>query len=244
MFFSKNTVLKIYLKISIVSISLLMASFSNANECLDLLPYDTVANGHSKICQSSFNGMNNHYSCQDYQSGDTRYRVLYRGGVTPKAIIKINPDNSEQLLSAPLFGDLRLRCPLTPPAGIPEYAVHRGTGVCQDENDSMVACSVFEHAAARKMEATRYMTFFASEKPSVVIDAQIASDNEDAMVAEIAFQIGMSLWDTDCCSERAVEYLEQAYKLFPQAEPYRTAYRRTRAIIAMEKLSYLDSYRY
>ena len=208
-----------------------------ANECLDLFPYDTVADGQSKICQSNFNGINKHYSCQDYRSGETRYRVLYRGGLTPKAVIQLNSDNTVRLLSAPSFGDRRLRCPLSPPSGIPKYAVHRGTGICHDDADRMVACSVFEHAAARQIEAIRYFTYFdTQEKAAVTIDSQIANSNDDAMVAELAFQIGMSLWDTECCAEQAVEYLEQAYKLFPRAEAYRTAYRRSRAIMAMKEL--------
>ncbi len=238
MLFLSGNVVSNFLKIIFSSFVLLLASHATANECLDLFPYDTVAEGHSKICKSAFNGVSKYYSCQDYRSGDTRYRVLYRGGLTPKAVIQLNSDKSFQLISAPLFGDPRLRCPLMPPSGIPKHAEHRGTGVCFDENDRMVACSVFEHAAARQMEATRYMTFFdTQDKPSVTIDAQVASSNDDALVAEFAFQIGMSLWDTECCAEQAVEYLEQAYKLFPQAEAYRTAYRRSRAILAMKEFS-------
>mgnify|MGYP007059378624 CR=1 FL=1 len=210
----------------------------NANECLNLMPYDTVADGLPHICQSSFNGVENSYSCQDYRFNNTRYRVLYRGGVTPKAVIELTRNDNYYLLSAPLFGDERLRCPLKPPAGIPQHATHRGTGVCYDENDEMVACSVFEHAAARETEAHRFMTFYhpSSEQP-VTIDAQIAGNNEDALVAEIAFQIGMSLWDSECCTEQAVDYLAYAYRLFPRNDLYKTAYRRSRATLELQALS-------
>ncbi len=226
-----------YLKFVVSGFALLLPNQIMANECLDLFPYDTLADGHSKICQSSFSGLSYRYSCQDYRSGDTRYRVLYRGGVTPKAVLQFNSDNSVQLLSAPLFGNGRLNCPLRPPEGVPEYAVHRGTGVCHDEDEQMVACSVFEHAAARQREATRYMIFFDVHKSRLTIDAQFASNNDDAMVAEFAFQIGMSLWDTECCVAQAVIYLEQAYQLFPQAEAYRSAFRRSRVILALKELS-------
>ena len=233
----KTTLLKRYQKIIVGCLFLLLANFVSANECLDLLPYDTVAEGHSKICQSSFNGLNYHYSCQDYRSGDTRYRVLYRGGLTPKAVLQFNPDNSIELISAPLFGNDRLRCPLSPPEGVPRHAVHRGTGVCHDDDERLVVCSVFEYAAARQMDATRYMTFFDAHKSSLTIDRQFANSNEDAMVAELAFQIGMSLWDTECCAEQAVAYLEQAYNLFPRLEAYRAAFRRSRVILALKDLN-------
>lgn len=214
-----------------------LAGQAAANECLDLLPYDTVADGLPEICQSSFNGVKKNYSCQDYRSGENRYRVLYRGGLHPKAIIQLNSDDSFYLVSSPLFGDRKLRCPLRPPEGIPQYAVHRGIGVCQDDDDQLVACSVFEHAAARQTEAHRFMTFYNSdEKQPVTVDAQVAGTNNDAIVAEMAFQIGMSLWDTECCAEQAVEYLEYAYRLFPRAEAYRKAYRRSRISLALKQL--------
>lgn len=209
----------------------------SANQCLNLLPDDVTAEGLPTICQSRFTGVTNTYSCQDYRSGDSHYRILYRGGVYPKAVIQLNADDSYVLLSAPLFGNPRLRCPLKPPAGIPEHAVHRGLGVCHDDADELVSCSVFEYAAARESQAHRYMTFYTEggETP-VVIDAHIAGDNDDAMVAELAYQIGMSLWDSECCSEQAVAYLAYAYRLFPRAEAYKTAYRRSRAILAIREL--------
>lgn len=222
----------------LAGIALVLAGQVAANECLDLMPDDVVAEGYPEICQSDFNGIKSNYSCQTYRSGETLYRVLYRGGVTPKAVLKFNPDASRRLISAPLFGDNRLKCPLKPPVGIPEFAIHRGTGVCYDENDKVVACSVFEHAAARQLQAHRFMTFYnANSEKQVMIDAQIAGNNHDAMVAEIAFQIGMSLWDTECCAEQAVSYFAQAYYLFPRAEAYRKAYQRSRATLALQQLS-------
>jgi len=226
-----------FLKTILASFVLGLASQASANECLDLLPYDTVADGIPSICQSNFTGIKKDYSCQDYRSGETRYRVLYRGGLYPKAVVQINPDNTRYLISSTLFGDHKLRCPLTPPEAIPQHAVHRGMGVCQDDYDQLVACSVFEHAEARRTEAHRYMTFYHSgDEQSVSIDAQVAGTNSDALVAEMAFQIGMSLWDTECCAQQAVEYLEYAYQLFPRAEAYRDAYRHSRVSLALKQL--------
>ena len=125
-----------------------------ANECLNLFPYDTAEDGLPKICQSSFNGTQANYSCQDYRSGDNRYRILYKGGSSPK----------EQVLSSPQFGDQTLNCQLKAPAGVPKYAVHRGSGVCNDENDKPVACSFFQYAAARDTLAHSYMVYYPSAK--------------------------------------------------------------------------------
>ena len=226
-----------FLKTMLASLVLGLTSQATANECLDLLPDDTLVDGLPSICQSSFTGIKKDYSCQDYRSGETHYRVLYRGGLSPKAVLQINPDDTRYLVSSPLFGNRKLRCPLTPPEGIPQHAVHRGLGICQDDNNQSVACSVFEHAEARQKEAYRFMTFYHSgDEQSVSIDAQVAGTNNDAIVAELAFQLGMSLWETECCAEQAVEYLEYAYRLFPHAEAYRKAYRRTRVSLALQQL--------
>jgi hypothetical protein len=222
----------------LATFTLVFSAQVNANQCLDLMPYDVKADGLPYICQSSFNGIPNNYSCQDYRSGKTRYRVLYRGGTKPKAVVRFNTDESVRLLSAPLFGDKRLDCPLTPPAGVPVHARHRGTGVCYDENDEMVACSVFEHATARQTEAHRFMTFYTEDpQQPVLTDAQVLRNDVDAMAAEIAYQIGMELWNSECCAEQAVEYLAQAYHLFPRTEAYKTAYRHSRATLAIQELN-------
>lgn len=238
MLIAKHIYASRFLRTLVFFLSAGLTAQSAANECLDLMPYDTVADGLPKVCQSSFNGVSSDYSCQNYRSGEIRYQVLYRGGLSPRAIIQLNSDGSQQLLSSPLFGDRRLRCPLNPPAGIPEYAVHRGIGVCHDDNDSLVACSVFEHAMARQPEVHRFMTFYVSDgELPVTIDAQIAGINNDAMVAEFAFQLGMSMWETECCAEQAVDYLAYAYRLFPRTAAYREAYRHSRAVLAIQELN-------
>lgn len=212
---------------------LLCTGYAGANDCLKLLPDDTTVDGQPHVCQSAFNGVTRHYSCQDYRSGNTHYRVLYRGGVTPKAVLQFDAHAPYRVVSSPLYGDARLGCPLKPPASMPQHAIHRGLGVCHDAQDRPVACSVYEHAAPRLRVTHRYMTFYtADENDPVRIDTQIAGANDDAMVAELAFQLGMSLWETECCAEQAVDYLAYAYRLFPRADAYRSAYHRSRAMLA------------
>ena len=197
-------------------LSLLVIIFTThaaANECLNLFPYDTVEDGLPKICQSAFNGMPSDYSCQDYRSGENRYRVLYKGGRTPKAVLALTSNGSEQLISSPLFGNQKLKCPLKAPVGVPKYATHRGIGICRDENDKPVACSIFLYAAARDINLHSYMVFYPKHKREKVrVDVSDAGKNENAMAAEIAFQIGMTLWETECCHEQAVPYLAYAYR--------------------------------
>jgi hypothetical protein len=49
--------------------------------------------------------------------------------------------------------------------------------------------------------------------------------NPDAEPAELAYQIGLSLLKTSCCQQRGLEYIERAYRLFPDSKVYRTAYK-------------------
>lgn len=208
-----------------------------ANECLNLFPYDVTEDGSPKICQSDFSGMKSNYSCQDYRSGKSHYRVLYKGGRTAKAVLALNPDGTEKVLSSPLRGDPRLNCPLKSPVGVPKYAIHRGMGVCRDENNMPMVCSIFQHAAARQAVAHLYMVYYPSDaQHKVHIDVEDAGANEDAMVAEIAYQLGQSLLQTTCCSEKAMHYLAYAYRLFPRSETYRHAYQRSRALLAFGNL--------
>jgi hypothetical protein len=206
-----------------------------ANECLNLFPYDVKEDGPPKICQSALTGTASNYSCQDYRSGTTRYRVLYKGGRTAKAVLAFKADGSEQVLSSPFRGDAKLNCPLNPPTGVPKYAFHRGMGVCRDDKNMPVACSVFHYAAARQPVARLYMVYYPhNAQHKVQIEVEDAGANDDAMVAELAYQLGRSLLETSCCSDQAMKYLAYAYHLFPRAEIYRHAYQRSRALLAFD----------
>lgn len=204
-----------------------------ANECLNLFPYDVKEDGPPQICQSPLTGTPADYACQDYRSGDNRYRVLYKGGHNAKAVLAIQADGSEQVLSSPLRGDPQLNCSLKAPAGVPKYAAHRGMGVCRDDANMPVACSVFQYAAPRQATAYMYMVFYPNQTQNKMhIVVEDAGANDDAMVAEIAYQLGRSLLETSCCSDQAEKYLAYAYHLFPRSETYRHAYQRSRALLA------------
>lgn len=207
----------------VAALALFSIGTASANECFSQLPAGTVPVGQIKICQSSFTGLQAQYSCQDYHHQDDYFRVIYKGGLEPKAIVKINTREGEKLIWSPRFGDHKMRCPLPAPSSIPKHAIHRGLGICQDENDANIPCSVYEHAQARQSRAWRYLVFYHPNRTELSHQMP-AGDNHNAMVAELAYQLGLSLLETRCCSEQASAYLEHAHRLFPKATAYRAGY--------------------
>jgi len=205
-------------------LALLFSGTVDANECFSKFPAGTAPLGSIKICQSGFTGLHSQYSCQDYRHKNSDYRVIYKGGLEPKAIVKLDAAG-EQLIWSPRFGDHQMRCPLPAPASVPKHARHRGLGICQDENNANIPCSVYEHAQARQSRAYRYLVFYRQDGAgSETVHQMAVGDNQDAMVAELAYQLGLSLLETRCCSERASAYLEHAHRLFPKASAYRAGY--------------------
>ena len=203
---------------------LLIIGQANANECLSKMPAGASALGQAKLCKSAFSGLNGQYSCQDYQASGQRFRVIYKGGLEPLAIVRLDHSGREQLIYSPRWGEHKMRCPLPAPEVISRHAQHRGLGICVDNNDKPVACSVYEHAQARQSRSWRYLVFHQHNGRSEVAHRMVAGDNRDAMEAEIAYQLGLSLLNTECCSERATAYLEHAHRLFPRVTVYRSSY--------------------
>jgi len=212
-----------WFKLAITVFALFISAQLSANECYSKFPVGTVPLGNVKICQSGFTGLKSHYSCQDYHHEKGDYRVIYKGGLEPKAIVKLS-SNSESLIWSPSWGDHKMRCPLPAPETISKHARHRGVGVCMNNNDENVPCSVYEHAEARQSRAWRYLVFYGTDGKAELVHTMAAGDNENAMVAELAYQLGISLLETSCCSEQASAYLEHAHRLFPKATAYRVGY--------------------
>ncbi|MFV1983816.1 MAG: hypothetical protein ACC657_09795 [Thiohalomonadales bacterium] len=211
-------------------ISLTLINTSNtvyANECMSYIQNKTITINGLKICESAYNGISDIYSCQDYQSADRNYRVLYKGGIVPKAIVVLNEQQQEKIIWATIFGDKKLHCPLIAPRGIHINAKHRGTGICTNDHDQFVPCSVYEHKVSRQIDSHRYLVFYPTNETNtnlIKVETYIFDATEDAMTAEIAYQFGLSLLDTECCSQQAMTYLEYAYHLYPKANKYSKAY--------------------
>jgi len=216
------------------------ATIIYANECVNYIPNKAIAVNNLKVCQSAFSGITDTYSCQDYQTSENKYRVLYKGGILPKAIVALNEHQSEKLIWSTLFGDKKLSCPLIAPEGIHIHANHRGTGICTNNNDQMVPCSIYEHKASRKIKAHRYLVFYpenGATLQAINIETFVFDSTQDAMTAEIAYQIGLSLLDTQCCSQQAMHYLEYAYNLYPKANKYSKAYNNAKFNLSTNKIN-------
>lgn len=199
----------------------------SANECVNYIPNKAVKVNDLKICESSYNGISDIYSCQDYKSANKKYRVLYKGGILPKAIVELNEKQQEQLIWSTIFGDKKLSCPLIPPRGIHIHANHLGTGICANDKDQHVPCSVYEHKISRQIKSHRYLVLYPaneSDTRTIHVETFISDSSEDAMTAELAYQFGLNLLDTQCCSQQAMIYLEYAYQLYPKAIKYSKAY--------------------
>ncbi len=228
------TPLKIYTKsltviltVILTLIAVVTSSASYANECMKYIPSRAISVEGLKLCKSSYNGLSSLYSCQDYLAGDTTYRVLYKGGVLPKAILVLKKQQQEELIWSTIFGGRKLHCPLLAPKGIHIHATHHGTGICVNDNEQAVPCSVYEYKSSRQTESHRYLVLYSNNKTqaqSITVQTFIFDVTIDAMTAEIAYQFGLSLLDTLCCSEQAIQYLEYAYNLYPKANKYSTAY--------------------
>ena len=215
---------------------LLSIGHTNASQYRLAFPDTMTPVGQVKLCHSTFTGITQEYSCQDYQADHKIYRVIYRGGLVPKAIVAVDEQHNENLVWSTTFGDRKIAVPIPAPTGVPAEAVHYGTGVCQDEKDIKIPCSVYEHRVARKKAYHRYMVFYTPNGSGpLLIDEQVAGSNKNAMVAEIAYQLGLSLFDTNCCSEKAMAYLELAHRLFPNAVVYHKAYEHARSVMVSDE---------
>ncbi len=206
-------------------------NLAQANNCLNFMPAKTVAIHGLKICKSAFNGILDNYGCQEYQSEHQLFRVLYKGGALPKAIIAVDEQKHEELIWSMIFAGKKIDCPIVAPRGIHLHAKHLGTGICHDELNHDVACSVYEHKASLRIELHRYLVLYPNEKSKtqkVRVTSFVYDASVDAMTAEIAYQFGLSLLDSNCCSQQAMAYLEYAYHLYPKANKYSKAYNNAR----------------
>lgn len=195
--------------------------------CRAPIPTDVTLVRDFYLCKSAHKGRIDTYSCRDYRSANQQYRVFYKGGVAPKAVARVRYRNSGESLTYIELPESRSSiCDVVPPTTVPRTAKFLGTGVCEDKHERNVPCSVFRAAPARQFNIVAYIVFYDREGngPSL-IDAQPVGSNHDALVAEMAFQIGTDLIDTACCYKQGLRYLTYAIKRFPQSRAYREVYR-------------------
>jgi hypothetical protein len=191
-----------------------------ADDCGGILPRGATATTGLYLCGDGTAARDERYACRDYRTGETAFRVLFRGGTAPSQAYEFAPSDATPTRLA-VAGR---RCEQARPAGVPATAQYRGTGVCADEHGRPLPCSLFEHAGAREPEAMRYFVYYDPDGSGIrCIDALAAGRNEHALDAELAFQLGQALSRTGCCGNHAKSYLAYASALFPDDGTYRAA---------------------
>ncbi len=210
---------------------LLFGSTASVGECSRYLPMSVIPVGDLRLCEATLDGGNGEteiFSCQKYQDDDGTYKVLFKGGRSPCAIYFERHDDPHKQIR-PIWTRQEAEgspaCDLETPSGVPAGARFMGTGVCINDTDQLVPCAMFEHEAARDSEIWRYLVFYDRDGAGPVrVTTNTAGINYKAMVAELAYWLGMELQDSECCPERAQDYLAYAYQLFPEAVDYREGY--------------------
>lgn len=194
--------------------------------CSAFVPADAVTHDSFKLCQSDHSGKDENYACQTFVAADGRYRVLFKGGRHPRAIAKVaeNGDVAEMLWSENGQAPQPV-CHFPPPIKVPAETSFKGAGVCLDEGNRSIPCTVFHHKAARTDSVYDYLIFYKPDGSGPdYMQSIYLGENKDAMAAELAYQIGLGLLKTECCQQSGLQYVAHAYQLYPGSTLYRTAY--------------------
>lgn len=212
---------------------LLAADYQNMHRiaCSAYLPRDVVPSASLHLCTSTQSGQTETYACQDVSSDSGMYRIYFKGGHHPKAIARVNASNEvTELVWREKQAGPRPACNLPAPAQLSAGTQFQGAGVCKDADDHSVPCSVFRERVPRIKIYHVYMTFYDPDGRGPIDTQHIYTGaNQDAMPAELGYQIGLSLLKTRCCKQRGLKYIEQAYRLFPASKLYRATYQHYKA---------------
>jgi len=204
------------------------AAERSANRCPAYLPEDAVATGAPRLCRLVGGGEHALAVCHEFVARSQHYQVISRGGTSPYAVREITAAEAghEIILAEDLrkVSDNR-SCEPERPVDVPDSAIHRGTGVCEDEQGRPLPCSVYEYAGPRDPITKRYFVYYAPEGRGVLrVDVMPAGDNGSALEAELAYQLARALFATGCCQPQAWEYAAHATALFPGDTLYHDAH--------------------
>ena len=200
--------------------------------CATILPVDARHVDSFKLCSLNHSGKNELYACQNFISRDGHFRVYFKGGRFARAMARITGkgdvealrwfDSSRETASQ----QKRPACDAEPPGPVPETAHFIGAGVCEDESGEPVPCSVFRNKAPRLKFISDHMVLYTGAGMSQLKTwSTHVAINHDAVLAEMVYQIGLSLVHTRCCQDKGLKYIEQAINLFPGATLYQKTYR-------------------
>lgn len=217
----------------------------NSARCSAYLPPEAKAVDSFQLCTSAHRGKNEHYACQDFIAQGGQFRVYFKGGRYPKIIARMKEkEHVEKILWSDSEKNNQLVCNLPPPLRIPASSKFIGAGICTDDDNQSIACAVFRNKVPRRKTILDHMVFYKADGSDVKHTSSIyAGINNDAMPAEFAYQIGLNLLKTDCCQQRGLEYIEQAYQLFPDSTLYRTTYQFFRTQLSNDIKHQISSYK-
>ncbi len=216
----------------------------NHTQCSAFIPSDAVPTANLHLCLSSHRGQAEMYACQDLHAQSGMFRVYFKGGRQPKAIARLDSRNQvSQLVWKENAFTPSPDCKLTTPPRIFANSRFMGASVCEDDNDQSVPCAVFRVQAPRVETYADYMIFYGPKGHGPKkIQMVYTGVNQDAIPAELMYQIGLSLIHTRCCQQSGLQYIQQASRLFPTSRLYRAAYQHYKAEIQTHTLHKLSSY--
>ena len=201
---------------------------ADGNDCPAIVPADAVALGELRLCNATSGSPDELSACRNYGADSHTFRIDFRGGVVPVAVRRLAVASTQDEASpapATVIEAGKRGCDLTRPAGVPRNAVYRGTGVCRDEHDKALPCSVYEGASARQPVAMRYFAYYEPDGRGIRhVDSLPAGPNKSALEAEVAYQLGQALAASECCREQARSYIAHAVGLFPDDSTYRATF--------------------
>ncbi|UCE88450.1 MAG: hypothetical protein JSW10_08865 [Pseudomonadota bacterium] len=183
--------------------------------------------GEPRLCEYHFDGGSENFTCQAYQGTTGRYVAAFRGGRTPQAIFSAVGQARSMGDALWIQGEDPgvFDCAAGPPRGVPAGADYIGTGVCETLDGDLAPCRMYRHAAARQYHIQLYLVSYEPAGGGPMhIEAQAVGVNHDALAAELAYQLGVSLSQTECCKAQGESYIAYAYQLFPRDAVYRDQY--------------------
>lgn len=218
--------------------------YQQAIACTAFLPHDAVPASSLHLCTANLAGKSTLYACQDAKTENGRYRLYFKGGRHPKAIARLNVNNQDsEFVWQEKHTGSEPDCHLPVPPQLRTNTQFQGAGVCKDDEERSVPCAVFRERAPRIKLFHVYLTFYdLNGRGPVNTQHLYTGANQDAMPAELEFQIGLSLLKTQCCQPIGLKYIEHAIQLFPYSELYRSTYQRYQTELYKQEHDHLSFY--
>lgn len=150
-----------YIRNGVIAFLMFLSNSVLADNCLNYLSAGAEAIGEFALCRVNHQGKPGTYACQRYQDGSRMFVILFNGGTSPQAIYSTDLDLQQPIRVEwdRATADTSMSCQFTRPRSVPDTAVYLGTGVCENDANRNVPCSLYHHAAARRTTMEHHMVF-------------------------------------------------------------------------------------